>query len=182
MISPADIRRAFSGSKCDCLQPSPGCPVQPRPCTAVPHTRCGTYKKGDLDFTRQEINALLHKIERLTCDGTCPWPVIVGSVLVDQSRNGTIAPRETETVTVSIYDTRGRNITHRFTRYSLRRNSGDGPSDRLWNAEHTNVSNPFEIGFDDLGIDGITRVRTIFYVTAYSEDDGDLTITRDYFI
>ena len=101
---------------------------------------------------------------------------------IDQSLGGSIAPRETETVSVRIFSAYGEDVTERFTRMSVTRNTGDEASDAVWNAEHTQVSNPFEIGFNDLGIDGIHKTLATFYVTATDEtNDDEANAAFDYF-
>lgn len=101
---------------------------------------------------------------------------------IDQSLGGSIAPRETEIVSVRILSAYGEDVTERFTRMSVTRTTGDEASDAVWNAEHTHVSNPFEIGFDDLGIDGIHKTLATFYVTATDEtNDDEANAAFDYF-
>lgn len=101
---------------------------------------------------------------------------------IDQSLGGSIAPNETETVSVRILSAYGEDVTERFTRMSVTRTTGDEASDAVWNAEHTQVSNPFEIGFNDLGIDGIHKTLATFYVTATDEtNDDEANAAFDYF-
>ena len=101
---------------------------------------------------------------------------------IDQSLGGSIAPNETETVSVKILSAYGEDVTERFTRMSVTRTTGDEASDAVWNAEHTQVSNPFEIGFNDLGIDGIHKTLATFYVTATDEtNDDEANAAFDYF-
>ena len=101
---------------------------------------------------------------------------------IDQSLGGSIAPNETETVSVRILSAYGEDVTERFTRMSVTRTTGDEASDAVWNAEHTHVSNPFEIGFNDLGIDGIHKTLATFYVTATDEtNDDEANAAFDYF-
>ena len=101
---------------------------------------------------------------------------------IDQSLGGSMAPNETETVTVSIFSAYGEDVTERFTKMSVTRTTGDEASDAVWNAEHTQVSNPFEISFNDLGIDGIHKTLATFYVTATDEtNDEEANAAFDYF-
>ena len=101
---------------------------------------------------------------------------------INQSLGGSIAPRETELVSVRILSAYGEDVTDRFTRMSVTRTTGDEASDAVWNAEHTQVSNPFEIGFNDLGIDGIHKTLATFYVTATDEtNDDEANAAFDYF-
>ena len=101
---------------------------------------------------------------------------------IDQSLGGSIAPRETEIVSVRILSAYGEDVTERFTRMSVTRTTGDEASDAVWNAAHTQVSNPFEIGFNDLGIDGIHKTLATFYVTATDEtNDDEANAAFDYF-
>lgn len=86
-----------------------------------------------------------------------------------QSLGGFLAPGETEDVSVQILNGYGEDVTGKFTLISVTRTTGDDASDALWNAEHTNVGNPFPIAFTDLGIDGIHKVAAIFNVTATDE-------------
>ena len=101
---------------------------------------------------------------------------------IDQSLGGSIAPSESEIVSVRILSAYGEDVTERFTRMSVTRTTGDEASDAVWNAEHTQVSNPFEIGFNDLGIDGIHKTLATFYVTATDEtNDDEVNAAFDYF-
>lgn len=94
---------------------------------------------------------------------------------VEQSLGGSIYPNETEVETVSVFDGYGVDVTSQFTHISVTRDSGDAASDALWNAQHTNVGNPFNISFADLGIDGFNRTHTDFLVTATDETTGTQT-------
>lgn len=101
---------------------------------------------------------------------------------IDQSLGGTLAPRETEEVTITIYSAFGDDVTDRFKKITVRRNTSDEASDAVWNAKHKNVGNPFPIGFNDLGIDGISKVAATFYVTATDEiKDETMSAELDYF-
>ena len=101
---------------------------------------------------------------------------------IDQSLGGSMAPGESELVSVRILSAYGEDVTERFTRMSVTRTTGDEASDAVWNAEHTQVSNPFEIGFNDLGIDGIHKTLATFYVTATDEtNDDEANAAFDYF-
>ena len=101
---------------------------------------------------------------------------------IEQSLGGTLAPNETEDVAVSILNGYGEDVAAQFTHYSVTRNSGDAASDAVWNASHTNVGNPFQISFSDLGIDGIHRLVTVFTVTATDEVMNDTAqATAEYF-
>lgn len=90
---------------------------------------------------------------------------------IEQELAGTLAPGETEGVACTILDGYGKDVTAMFTRWKLTRNTGDAASDGVWNAVHTDVGNPFQIGFDDLGIDGIDRHVAVFTVTATDEEE-----------
>lgn len=101
---------------------------------------------------------------------------------IDQSLGGSIAPNESELVSVRILSAYGEDVTERFTKMSVTRTTGDEASDAVWNAEHTQVGNPFEIGFNDLGIDGIHKTLATFYVTATDEtNDDEANAAFDYF-
>lgn len=103
-------------------------------------------------------------------------------MVIDQSLGGSLAPDETEDVTVTVLDGYGSDVTERFTLLSVTRNSGDAPSDAVWNAAHTSVDNPFQISFSDLGIDGIHSLVTTFTVTATDEtSDSNASNTIDFF-
>jgi hypothetical protein len=99
-------------------------------------------------------------------------------MLIDQSLNGSLAPNETETVTIKILDGYGRDVTSQFTLYTVTRNTGDAATDAVWNAQHTNVGNPFTISFSDLGIDGIHKLVAVFHVTA-TDEATDETAAND---
>ena len=101
--------------------------------------------------------------------------------LIEQSLGGSLAPNETETVTVSVLNGYGEDVTSQFTHIKVERNSGDIASDALWNAEHTSVNNPFQIAFSDLGIDGITRIVAVFTVTASDEENQTAQAVAEYF-
>ena len=88
---------------------------------------------------------------------------------VDGSLNHSMFPDETEVETVLVFNGYGQDVSSRFTRISVTRESGDEVSDAAWNAQHTNVGNPFNITFADLGIDGLTRTSSLFHVTASDE-------------
>lgn len=94
-----------------------------------------------------------------------------------QSLGGMLAPNETEDVSVQVFNGYGEDVTSRFTLISVERNTGDEASDALWNAQHTNVGNPFQIAFSDLGIDGIHKVVAVFHVTATDEATDAQTIS-----
>ena len=101
---------------------------------------------------------------------------------IDQSLGGSIAPNETETVSVRILSAYGEDVTERFTRMSVERTTGDEATDAVWNAKHTNVGNPFPISFSDLGIDGIHKTLATFHVTATDEaNDEEANAAFDYF-
>ena len=102
---------------------------------------------------------------------------------VDQSKGGSLAPGESELVTVTVWNGYGENVTDQFTHYSVTRDTGDQASDAAWNALHTSVSNPFSISFNDLGIDGIHKLLAIFNVLASDTENGlDADIAQvDYF-
>lgn len=91
---------------------------------------------------------------------------------IDQSLGGFMQPGETETITVKVVNGLGVDVTERFPFILVRRDSGDRVSDDIWNMDHTSLSNPFEIKFSDLGIDGIKRKVAIFEVLAYGEEDA----------
>jgi len=102
---------------------------------------------------------------------------------VDQSKGGSLAPGETEYVTVYVYNGYGEDVTSQFTHISVTRNTGDQASDAVWNAQHQSVSNPFPISFNDLGIDGIRQLMAVFNVLASDVANGlDADVaTVDYF-
>ena len=90
-------------------------------------------------------------------------------MFIEQSLGGTLAPGETEDVTCTILNGYGADVTDQFSIYAVTRNTGDSASDSLWNAKHTNVGNPFQISFQDLGIDGLRKIAATFTVTATDE-------------
>ncbi|MGN1229916.1 MAG: hypothetical protein ACI4T5_09750, partial [Prevotella sp.] len=90
---------------------------------------------------------------------------------IDQSLGGYLAPGETETVTCTVYNGYGEDVTYLFTKWSAVRDSGDEASDLVWNAEHQSISNPFDLSFADLGLTGLdNRLSSMFRVTAETED------------
>ncbi|MBR1526837.1 MAG: hypothetical protein IJ640_09305 [Prevotella sp.] len=93
---------------------------------------------------------------------------------INQSLNGSLAPNETETVTCTIFDGYNVDVTSQFTLFSVTRNTGDSASDLYWNSRHTNVGNPFQISFSDLGIDGIHKLLATFHVEA-TDEASDIT-------
>lgn len=98
------------------------------------------------------------------------------TMLIDQSLNGSLAPGETEQVTIKILDGYGLDCTTQFSQISVTRDTGDAASDAIWNARHTQVDNPFDISFSDLGIDGINRMLAVFHVVATDEAD-DMSVS-----
>lgn len=95
-------------------------------------------------------------------------------LVVEQSLNGSIAPGEVETETCSILNGYGEDVTYKFVRYSITRDSGDAASDAVWNAQHTDIAIEqipfsFEIAFSDLGIRSATQISSMFMVTASDE-------------
>ena len=102
---------------------------------------------------------------------------------VEQSLGGSLAPSETEDVRVYVLNGYGEDVTSQFTLISVTRNTGDAASDALWNSQHTNVGNPFQISFSDLGIDGIHKLVATFNVTASDEATGQTAkeATATYF-
>lgn len=89
---------------------------------------------------------------------------------IGQGKGGALLPvGDSEEVTVTVLDGYGADVTSRFTLIGVTRDSGDSASDETWNAAHTSVGNPFTIKSEDLGIDGIHRVETVFTVTATDE-------------
>ncbi len=99
---------------------------------------------------------------------------------VDQSLNGVFAPTDTETVTVTVLNGYGEDVTSQFQYIRVTRDSGDAVSDAAWNALHTNVSNPFQIGYSDLGIDGIRQVLAVFHVVASDAQGETVEQTLSY--
>ena len=95
-------------------------------------------------------------------------------LIVEQSFNGSIAPNETETETCRVLNGYGEDVTYKFVRYSITRDSGDAASDAVWNAQHKDIAiehTPFsfEIAFSDLGIRSATQISSMFTVTASDE-------------
>ena len=96
-------------------------------------------------------------------------------LVVEQSYNGSIAPNETETETCRILNGYGEDVTFKFLRYSITRDSGDASSDAVWNQKHADLEingSPFtfDIAFTDLGIRSATQISTMFTVTATDEE------------
>lgn len=86
---------------------------------------------------------------------------------IAQSRGGLLLYGEEEIVTVTIIDGLGRDKTDEYSRFSLRRESGDEASDNVWNARHGDVGTQFIIGTTDLNINYTTHISNIFTVTGY---------------
>ncbi|MGN1229900.1 MAG: hypothetical protein ACI4T5_09670, partial [Prevotella sp.] len=96
-------------------------------------------------------------------------------LIIEQSLNGSIAPGEVETETCSILNGYGEDVTYKFVRYSITRDSGDAASDAVWNTQHADMAieqTPFsfEIAFSDLGIRNATQISSMFTVTASDEE------------
>ena len=96
-------------------------------------------------------------------------------LIIEQSFNGSIAPNETETETCRILNGYGEDVTFKFLRYSITRDSGDASSDAVWNQKHADLEingSPFtfDIAFTDLGIRSATQISTMFTVTATDEE------------
>ena len=96
-------------------------------------------------------------------------------LVIEQSYNGSIAPNETETETCRILNGYGEDVTFKFLRYSITRDSGDASSDAVWNQKHADLEingSPFtfDIAFTDLGIRSATQISTMFTITATDEE------------
>lgn len=103
-------------------------------------------------------------------------------MFIEQSLGGSLAPGETEDVTCTILNGYGVNVTDQFTHFSVTRNTGDAASDAVWNAQHTNVQNPFQISFNDLGLDGLHKIMATFNVVATDEaTDNTANAQANYF-
>ena len=72
-------------------------------------------------------------------------------------------------------------MTSQFTHIAVTRNTGDVASDALWNSQHTEVTNPFQIRFNDLGIDGIHKIVAVFTVEASDANNLTAVATANYF-
>lgn len=94
---------------------------------------------------------------------------------ISQSLNGFMAPGETEEVECKIYNGYRQDVTEKYILFAIVRESGDSASDAVWNNEHTNMGNVFNITFDDLGMRDENHISTMFTVTAI-KDDGNTTI------
>lgn len=95
-------------------------------------------------------------------------------------------PDEVNVVTCTIYDGYGRDVTSRYKRYSISRESGSVNDDNAWNVLHQNIEiaeSPisFTLVFSDLGLNGVDKISTLFRVTATdgNGDDISTTITFD---
>ena len=102
-------------------------------------------------------------------------------MFIEQSMGGSLAPNETETITCTILNGYGVDVTSDFTHFAVTRNTGDSASDAVWNARHTNVGNPFQISFADLGVDGIHKIAATFNVLATDDDSLEATAQANYF-
>lgn len=105
---------------------------------------------------------------------------------IEQSSGGWMYPDEVNVVTCTIYDGYGRDVTSRYKRYSISRESGNVNDDNAWNALHQNIEiteSPisFTLVFSDLGLNGVDKISTLFRVTATdgNGDDISTTITFD---
>lgn len=105
---------------------------------------------------------------------------------IEQSSGGWMYPDEVNVVTCTIYDGYGRDVTSRYKRYSISRESGSVNDDNAWNALHQNIEiteSPisFTLVFSDLGLNGVDKISTLFRVTATdgNGDDISTTITFD---
>ena len=105
---------------------------------------------------------------------------------IEQSSGGWMYPEEVNVVTCTIYDGYGRDVTSRYKRYSISRESGSVNDDNAWNALHQNIEiteSPisFTLVFSDLGLNGVDKISTLFRVTATdgNGDDISTTITFD---
>ena len=105
---------------------------------------------------------------------------------IEQSSGGWMYPDEVNVITCTIYDGYGRDVTSRYKRYSISRESGSVNDDNAWNALHQNIEiteSPisFTLVFSDLGLNGVDKISTLFRVTATdgNGDDISTTITFD---
>ena len=99
---------------------------------------------------------------------------------IRQSMDGHLSWGDTETVDVKIVNGYGEDVTSRYERFSVTRDSQDAASDAVWNAEHTNTGHHFTIGYEDLNIDFVTRVSNLFTVTAVGSG-STVTSEVEYF-
>ena len=102
------------------------------------------------------------------------------TMVIRQSRNGFVLYGEDETVEIVIYDGFGLDVTQQYHRFYVERQSGDEASDRIWNAEHTNVGTTFTILFTDLRIDYVTTRTNTFRVTGVKGDDEQVSALMTY--
>ena len=101
-------------------------------------------------------------------------------MIIHQSRSGQLGYGEEETVTVSVVNGYGRDVTSEYIRFFITRDSGDEASDAVWNMGHTSVETEFTISFSDLSLNFETRTSNVFTVTAIHKDSDALTYELEY--
>lgn len=89
---------------------------------------------------------------------------------LEQSLGGWMGVDDAETVTVHIYNGYHIDVTDKYVQFTVKRDSGDTPTDAEWNATHSNVTNPFVITFSDCNRRGASQLNTLFTVTAKRAD------------
>ena len=97
-----------------------------------------------------------------------------------QSHGGLVMYGEDEDIEVRIEDGYGVDVTDEYSQFILERDSGDPPSDTVWNASHRDVGNTFTILFTDLRIDYIHTRSNKFTVTAVSSGIQNVSATLEY--
>lgn len=102
---------------------------------------------------------------------------------VTQSTDGRLVPGETETVTLTVKNAYGEDITDQYTSFAVMRDSGNSTGDSVWNGQHTSVGSSFSLSFDDLGVGALLVERVLFTVTATKNDgstiEGAFVVSAD---
>lgn len=81
-------------------------------------------------------------------------------------------PNGIQTITCTVTDFFGKDVTSEYTTWWLTRDSGDAAADTAWNAQHTSVDATFQIAYSDLNIKGDSRSSTLFTVKCSNDNDG----------
>ena len=91
-------------------------------------------------------------------------------------------PGEVQIIKVLIYDAWGKDVIDLYRQIDVERDSGDPPSDAVWNSLHGENKGPvFQLLFDDLGFRyGLRGVR--FNVIAYPKKQNDEVKTSQFTI
>ena len=88
---------------------------------------------------------------------------------IDSSLGWMIGKDETTTISIRVYK-RWVDITSQMITWQWLRNSGDAPSDEIWNLNHSSLANIADISFEDLGNTMETNATCKFIIKAHYDE------------